>query len=74
VSPKVHGRADVTVQVSGKTTPQQTASYGTGSPINANGWCPLRSDARYHRYRLTLNGGWTMAMGVEIDAVPTGSR
>ena len=74
VSPKVHGRADVTVQVAGKVTPQQTGMYGTGSTINVNGWCPLRSDARYHRYRLTLSGGWSMAMGLEIDAVPTGSR
>ncbi|MFD6318589.1 hypothetical protein [Methylorubrum thiocyanatum] len=73
-SPKVHGRADVTVQVAGKVTPQQTGMYGTGSTINANGWCPLRSDARYHRYRLTLSGGWSMAMGLEIDAAPTGSR
>ncbi|MGC5777575.1 hypothetical protein [Methylobacterium sp. NFXW15] len=73
-SPKVHGSGDVSVQVSGKVTPQQNTNYGAASPINVNGWCPLRSDARYHRYRITLSGNWTQAMGVEIDAVPTGSR
>lgn len=73
-SPKVHGEAAVTVQVVGKVTPQASAPYGAASAVNANGWCPLRSDARYHRYRITLNGNWTQAMGVEIDAVPTGLR
>lgn len=74
VSPKVHGSGSVAVQVSGRVTPQAMTMYGAAVPMNANGWCPQRNDARYHRYRLTLNGGWTQAMGLEIDAVATGSR
>lgn len=74
VSPKVHGQGSLTVQIAGKITPQEATLYGNGSPVNVNGWCPLRSDARYHRLRLTLSGNWTQAMGVEIDAVATGTR
>lgn len=33
----------------------------------------FRSDARYHRARLTLTGSFDEAMGLEIQAVPSGS-
>lgn len=74
VSPKVHGAGNITIQISGRVTPQAMVSFGTPSAVNANGWCLLRNDGRYHRYRVNLDGGWTQAMGVEIDAVATGSR
>lgn len=74
VSPKVHGAGSITVQVSGRVTPQAMVLYGTASPMNSNGWCPLRNDSRYHRYRINLRGEWTQAMGVEVDTVATGLR
>ncbi|MCJ2030716.1 hypothetical protein MKK50_15175 [Methylobacterium sp. J-043] len=74
VSPKVHGAGSITVQVSGRVTPQAMVQFGPATPVNANGWCPQRNDARYHRYRVNLSGGWTQAMGLEIDAVVTGYR
>ncbi|MCP1558404.1 UNVERIFIED_ORG: hypothetical protein M2438_002488 [Methylobacterium sp. SuP10 SLI 274] len=74
VSPKVHGPGDVSVAVAGRVTPQAMTMYGAAVSMNANGWCPQRNDSRYHRYRVSLSGGWSQVMGVEIDAVPTGRR
>ncbi|MGN7124367.1 hypothetical protein [Methylorubrum thiocyanatum] len=74
VSPKVHGAGAVSVQVSGRVTPQAPVMFGPPTPVNANGWCPLRNNSRYHRYRLSLSSGWSQAMGIEIDAVSTGYR
>ncbi len=52
---------------------------GSASSMNADGYCPLNSEGRYHRFRLTMSSGstFTHIQGVDIpdDAVtPAGTR
>ncbi len=48
-----------------------------GSPSNVNttiGDCPVRSNARYHRFRLDVTGGFQRVMGIDIDFTKEGRR
>lgn len=52
---------------------------GSASPINADGFCPLNVDARYHKFRITLPGGsvFSHIRGVSLskeDFAATGTR
>ena len=52
-------------------------SWGSATAQNSDGFVPLRSDARYHRGRLTVAAGgvWNHIQGIdEILARPSGSR
>jgi hypothetical protein len=53
----------------------QSSSVSYTSEITANsrsGFCNFRSDARYHRARLTIAGTFNAAQGLEYEAVPSG--
>ena len=41
---------------------------------NAAGRCPVRTNARYHRYRVTISGDFTDAIGIEPYGRPAGRR
>lgn len=46
---------------------------GTASSVNAVGVSPMMVDARYFRYQATIPGGFEHAIGVEDNAVASGS-
>lgn len=47
---------------------------GNYSAINAIGMCDLRVDARYHRYRTRITGGFDHAQAVEYPPMDAGER
>lgn len=78
VRPIVDGGADsaISVQVAARSAPNDTVTFGTAVDMNASGLCPVRSSGRFHRARVSIDSGtsWTHAQGIDVEAVPEGSR
>lgn len=63
----------ITVQVGSRDDQATTVSYSsTTTPTSRTGFADFRIDARYHRARVYIAGNFDKAMGLEIDATPTG--
>lgn len=61
------------VQVGSRDDQATTVSYSsTTTPTSRTGFADFRSDARYHRARVYIAGNFDKALGLEIDATPTG--
>lgn len=64
-----------TVQMGTRETQASSVVWGSVSPENASGVCPVRSNSRYHRARVAVTGGFTDAIGVDVTKVaPAGER
>lgn len=66
-----------TVQVGTRETQAGSVSWGSASAENSSGICPLRSNSRYHRFRVNNTGSFNDAMGVSVPdekIVSVGSR
>jgi hypothetical protein len=76
VRPLVQGSAAtaITVQVGKRDRLVDSVSYTAASAMNANGLCPVRASARFHRLRLDISAGFTQAMGFDLAATPEGLR
>lgn len=62
------------VQVGSRDDQATTVSYAsTTAPTSRTGFADFRSDARYHRARVYIAGNFDKALGLEIDATPTGA-
>lgn len=66
VSPLVSGGTH-TVEVGTRETQVASVSYSGASSENASGICPVRSNSRYHRFRVNITGDFTDATGILID-------
>jgi len=67
VRPFVEGSsASVSIALSGRNRTLDTASFGASTVINSEGESCVFSEARYHRVRTTIAGGFTHASHVEI--------
>ncbi len=51
-----------------------TVVFGASHNVNAKGFCEDMAEARYHRFRVTVNAGasWAHAQGVEVLAAARG--
>jgi hypothetical protein len=74
IRPFVEGSGTVTVQLGTRNLQSQSVTWGAAAPLNALGLAEFRSDARYHRARVNIAGGFAQAFGVEAEARPTGPR
>lgn len=54
------------VQVGTRETQASTVTWGSASTENASGICPVRSNSRYHRFRVNNTGSFNDAQGVDI--------
>jgi hypothetical protein len=75
VNPVVMGATLANVQVAPITrnTLSATPTVGTlVSPETRTGKCSMRSNARYHIFRVQISGGFTNSMGVEPEFTPAG--
>ena len=63
-----------TVQVGHRNRQQDTFSFTPATSVNANGRATMRKNARYHRVRCNITGSFEHAMGVQVDARPSGMR
>ena len=57
----------VTAEVGTRNSQSASVSYGSSLSVNSNNRFTTRSNARYHRFRFTLSGAWTDAVGMQID-------
>jgi hypothetical protein len=61
------------VQVGSRDDQATSVSYSsTTTPTSRTGFADFRSDARFHRARVYIAGNFDKALGLEIDATPTG--
>jgi hypothetical protein len=67
-------QTEIAVQVGQRDRLIDSVSWNPGSSLNAIGDCPVRSNARYHRFRMTVSGGFERAMGMDVDFVKEGKR
>jgi hypothetical protein len=75
VRPIVDGSGTVTVQMGTRNVHSESVTYGSATSLVSNGDCPVRSNARYHRIRVNISGGFNDAQGVEVlEATPLGKR
>lgn len=75
VRPIVDGATSVSVQPLTRDLPTQPIVAGNIAAVDAVGACRLRSNARYHRFRVRLSGPFTSAQGIEVSqAAPAGAR
>lgn len=76
IRPLIQGNSSTSIIVNiGKRDRQTDAiTWTADSTINSNGVCPVRANARYHRLKMRVTGGFEKAMGFDIDAVPDGMR
>lgn len=75
VRPIVHGNsATTTVQVGHRNTLNSSFSYSTTVTLNTTGIANVRKNARYHRIRCNIAGGFDHASGVEVEFNNRGRR
>lgn len=65
---------DVTMQIGTRNAQSATPVFTSAAAPNDAGFVPFRSQGRYHRARLSLSGGWSKAIGVDIEARGIGTR
>lgn len=66
--PIIDGSGTVTVQMGARNLHSESASFGSAVSVNASGYCPVRSNARYHRARVNVTGGFNDAQGIDLIA------
>jgi len=64
----------MTAQIASRSTISSVADFGSASTLNSAGEFTTRANARYHKFRLTVSGGFTRAMGLDVNALPEGNR
>lgn len=63
----------VTVALGTRNHLGDSATFGTATTANSRtGFADFRSEARYHRVKLTISGTFNAAQGIEVRAAPTG--
>ena len=74
--PLVQGSSatSITCTVGGRDRLIDSVSWGAASTLNATGTCPVRSNARYHRLKMEVSGGFERVMGSEIELTKEGVR
>jgi len=74
--PLVQGNSSTVVnaQIGGRDRLIDPVTWTNASAMNATGTCPVRSNARYHRLKLEISGGFERAIGSEIELTKEGVR
>ena len=65
---------DPTVQAASLSRTNKPTVFGPARPIDEQGDAPLRTDARYHAFRVNLPPGFTNALGMDVSAQESGTR
>lgn len=64
VRPLVDGNA-ATISVGSRNRQSASHTFGSATSQNDSGTCPVRSNARYHRYRISTSGAFNFIQGVQ---------
>ena len=74
VTTKGSSAPTVTSQLASRSRQIDGFTYGTAVALNNDNTCPIRGSGRYHRVRVSVNGDWRYALGIDIDASAMGRR
>ena len=64
----------VSVQVGTRNRQTDAQVFGTAAALNQQGFCPTRTQGRFHTIRCNLSGQWKFAQGVDVDGKVLGER
>lgn len=62
----------ITVSLGTRNRLTEPVSYSSPVAVNRLGECPQLSDARYHRARIAVSGGFRALQGLDLEARPSG--
>jgi hypothetical protein len=74
VRPLVDGAGTVTLQIGTRNNLSQSVTWGSAISTDQTGEFQIRSNARYHRARLNISGGFTNAQGLELLEFTDGGK
>jgi hypothetical protein len=66
--------ATVTVTPIARASQLDNISLGTAVSTQDSGDCPIRSNSRYHRIRVSVTGNFKTMSGVDVEVRPEGKR
>ncbi len=74
--PLVQGSSatSISAYVGGRDRLIDSVTWSSASVLNATGTCPVRSNARYHRLKMEVSGGFDRVMGSEVELTKEGVR
>lgn len=72
VRPLVDGNA-ASVTVGTRNLVSDTVSFGSAISQNASGFCPTRTNANFHRFRVTTTGAFNFMQGVKVKHAAIGN-
>lgn len=75
VRPVISGSGTVTLNVGTRNLQSESVSYSSAITPNSTGDCDARANARFHRIRANISGGFDDAIGVQLlEIAKTGRR
>ncbi len=66
VRPEIEGAGTLTLQAGTRESQDNSVTWDTTATIARDNGYPMRSEARYHRFRANISGGFTRAQGIEV--------
>lgn len=72
VRPLVDGNA-ASVTIGTRNLLSDSVSFGSVIAANASGFCPARSNANYHRFRITTTGAFNFIQGAQVSHTAVGN-
>ena len=64
----------VAIEIGTRNTQADTVTFTASVDPNIDGFAPFRAQGRYHRARATFSGGWSTALGIDVEASAIGGR
>jgi hypothetical protein len=74
IRPMVDGGSTVTMQIGTRNTLTESVTWGAETATNSTGDVETRNNARYHRARVKVAGGFTHAQGVALVEFSEGGK
>jgi hypothetical protein len=74
IRPMIDGGSTVTMQIGARNALTESVTWGTETAVNTTGDVETRSNARYHRARVKVSGGFSHAQGVAIVEFAEGGK
>lgn len=74
VRPLIEQAGSLSVQVSGRNRLDDTVVWSSIHNVLDSGRASVRKNARYHRARVNVSGGFRRAIGIDISAIERGRR
>lgn len=71
---EISGTGSVEVSVGARDRQDDALVYGTPAALTNEGFCEHRTQGRFHRFKIELDGNWQKVFGLDIEGRPLGRR